>query len=164
MAQRSFDKVKSLRIATLILIDILLINLSVLSCLLLRFEFSFSSLSDSTFVDQYLIISIPYTLVTLVIFACLHLYRSLWEYASIDELRNIIIAVILSNIIGYAVEDTVTAFADQDSMPAWSAEALTSLRALGILTAPDGNANARDTMDRATTAAWLARSIQLMGG
>ena len=34
MAQRSFDKVKSLRIATLILIDILLINLSVLSCLL----------------------------------------------------------------------------------------------------------------------------------
>ena len=72
-------------------------------------------------------------------------------------------AVILSNIIGYAVEDTVTAFADQDSMPAWSAEALTSLRALGILTAPDGNANARDTMDRATTAAWLARSIQLMG-
>ena len=98
MAQRPFDKVKSLRIATLILIDILLINLSVLSCLLLRFEFSFSALSDSTFVDQYLIISIPYTLVTLVIFACLHLYRSLWEYASIDELRNIIVAVILSNI------------------------------------------------------------------
>ncbi len=73
-------------------------------------------------------------------------------------------SVILSNIIGYAVEDTVTAFADADAMPAWSGEALTSLRALGILTCPDGNAHAGQTMNRATTAAWLDKTIQLMGG
>lgn len=73
-------------------------------------------------------------------------------------------AVILSNIIGYAVEDTVTAFADEDTLPAWSGEALTSLRALGILVTPDGNAHAGKTMTRATTAAWLNKTIQLMGG
>lgn len=73
-------------------------------------------------------------------------------------------AVILSNIIGYAVEDTVTTFADADTVPTWSGEALTSLRALGILTTPDGNAHAGQSMTRATTASWLSKTIQLMGG
>ncbi len=73
-------------------------------------------------------------------------------------------AVILSNIIGYAVEDTVTAFADADTLPAWSGEALTSLRALGILLCPDGNAHPRAAMTRADTAAWLYRTIRLMAG
>ena len=73
-------------------------------------------------------------------------------------------AVILSNIIGYATEDTVTAFADADSLPAWSENALTSLRALGILLAPDGNAHAGTLMTRANTASWLHRAIRLMGG
>ncbi|MBQ9150683.1 MAG: S-layer homology domain-containing protein [Clostridia bacterium] len=73
-------------------------------------------------------------------------------------------AVILSNIIGYAVEDTVTAFADADTMPDWSGEALTSLRALGIFSTPDGNAHAGATMTRATTAVWLDKTVQLMGG
>ena len=73
-------------------------------------------------------------------------------------------AVILSNIIGYAVEDTVTAFSDADTLPAWSGEALTSLRALGILSCPDGNAHASATMTRADTAAWLYKTIRVMGG
>lgn len=73
-------------------------------------------------------------------------------------------AVILSNIIGYAVEDTVTAFADESAVPAWSGEALTSLRALGILVTPDGNARARDTMTRSETAAWLYRTVRVMAG
>ncbi len=73
-------------------------------------------------------------------------------------------AVILSNIIGYATEDTVTAFADADATPAWSMQALTSLRALGVLEPLDGNANASDTMTRADTAAWLSRTVRLMSG
>lgn len=73
-------------------------------------------------------------------------------------------AVVLSNIIGYAVEDTVTAFADEDTLPVWSGEALTSLRALGILQCPDGSAHAGETMTRGDTAEWLERTIRLMGG
>lgn len=71
-------------------------------------------------------------------------------------------AVILSNIIGYAVEDTVTAFADADTLPVWSGEAFTSLRALGILDVLDGNAHPGKTMTRACTAVWLCRAVQLM--
>lgn len=73
-------------------------------------------------------------------------------------------AVILSNIIGYAVEDTVTAFADESTLPAWSENALTSLRALGILICPDGNAHPTKTVTRADTAAWISRTLQLMEG
>ena len=81
-----------------------------------------------------------------------------------DPITRAEAAVILSNVIGYAVEDTVTAFADQAALPAWSGEALTSLRALGILQCPDGNAHAGETMTRRDTAVWLDRTIRLMGG
>lgn len=72
-------------------------------------------------------------------------------------------AVVLSNIIGYAVEDTVTAFADEQSMPVWSEQAFTSLRALGVLQCPDGNAHAEKIMTRGDTAEWLYRTVKLMG-
>ena len=81
-----------------------------------------------------------------------------------DPITRAEASVILSNIIGYAVEDTVTAFADELALPAWSLEALTSLRALGILLCPDDNAHAYKTMTRGDTAAWLCRTVQLMGG
>ncbi|MBR5123526.1 MAG: S-layer homology domain-containing protein [Clostridia bacterium] len=81
-----------------------------------------------------------------------------------DPITRAEASVILSNIIGYAVEDTVTAFADELALPAWSLEALTSLRALGILLCPDDNAHADKTMTRGDTAAWLCRTVQLMGG
>ena len=73
-------------------------------------------------------------------------------------------AVVLSNIIGYAVEDTVTAFADAQSLPAWSEAAFTSLRALGVLQCLDGNAHAEAIMTRGDTAEWLYRTVKLMGG
>jgi hypothetical protein len=73
-------------------------------------------------------------------------------------------AVVLSNIIGYAVENAVTAFADADALPAWSEEALTSLHALGILDIPDGHARPSEAMTRACTALWLWRTVRLMEG
>lgn len=71
-------------------------------------------------------------------------------------------AVILSNIIGYANQTTVSAFADSDDMPAWAVPALTSLRALGLLTSPDDTARAKDTMTRGESAIWFSRTLQLM--
>ena len=81
-----------------------------------------------------------------------------------DSITHAEAAVILSNIIGYAITDTVTAFADASSVPAWSEPALTSLSALGIMTSPDGKANASTTLTRATTAAWLSKTVQLING
>lgn len=97
MKQLIIDKVRSLRILSLLVVDIVLINFSVLASLLLRFEFSIAKLEESAFVETYLTIAFPYTIVTLIIFAFWRLYRSLWEYASVDELRNIALAVFFSN-------------------------------------------------------------------
>lgn len=73
-------------------------------------------------------------------------------------------AVILSNIIGYAHKTTVTAFADAEEMPAWSVQAMVSLKALGILSPTDGNADARSLITRADTAVWLDRTVRVMRG
>ena len=94
-----FDKIRAIRVGTLVLMDIILINVSVLLSLLLRHEFSIALLEESMFVEGYLRVAIPYTIVSLAAFAVLNLYRSLWEYASADELGNIILAVILSNVL-----------------------------------------------------------------
>ena len=94
-----FDKTRAIRVGTLVLMDIILINVSVLLSLLLRHEFSIALLEESMFVEGYLRVAIPYTIVSLAAFAVLNLYRSLWEYASADELGNIILAVILSNVL-----------------------------------------------------------------
>ena len=97
MKKLILDKVRSLRVLSLLVIDIVLINISILFSLFLRFEFSITRLEESAFVEQYMGIAIPYTIVTLLIFAFWRLYRSLWEFASIDELRNIALAVFFSN-------------------------------------------------------------------
>ncbi len=73
-------------------------------------------------------------------------------------------AVILSNIIGYAKQTTVTAFADADAMPAWSHKALNSLKSLGILMPTDGKADAKTVMSRGDTALWLDRTVRVMTG
>ena len=48
------DKVRSFRVSTLLVIDIVLINVSVLFSLFLRHEFSFTTLKESMFVENYL--------------------------------------------------------------------------------------------------------------
>ncbi len=72
-------------------------------------------------------------------------------------------SVLLSNVIGYASMTTVNAFADVDALPAWSVPAFTSLKALGILQAPDGAANPSAVLTRGDAAVWFARTVQLVG-
>jgi hypothetical protein len=84
-------------------------------------------------------------------------------FSPYGEITRAEAAVILSNIIGYATNTTVSAFADSDSLPTWAVPALTSLRALGLLTSPDDAARAGDTMTRGETAVWLSRTLRLLG-
>ena len=93
-----YDKVRSLRILSLVVVDAVFANAAVLLSLFIRFEFSLQNLVDAGFAENYLTIAPVYTLVTVGIFALLRLYRSLWAYASIDELRNICAAVMLSSM------------------------------------------------------------------
>ena len=96
------------RVMTLVLLDIIMVNIVVLGAMWVRLEFSFRLLEESGFVEGYLKVAPVYTVVCLVIFTFFRLYRSLWEYASIDELRYLILAAVaaaaggcvISNLMG----------------------------------------------------------------
>jgi FlaA1/EpsC-like NDP-sugar epimerase len=94
--KRTMDKVRTLRVLSLVVIDAILINLSVVLSLLLRFEFELNPLSVSGFVQNYFSIAIVYTVVSLLLFSLFRLYSSLWQFASIDELRNVCLAALTS--------------------------------------------------------------------
>lgn len=87
---RKIDRVLGLRIVTLMLLDLFAVNLSALGALLLRFELSIGALAESGFVQAYLKTAPLYSAAAIILFALCRLYRSLWQYASIDELRYII--------------------------------------------------------------------------
>ena len=98
-----FDKVLGIRIIVLVCIDILVINCAALGALLTRFEFNFATLQESQFVQAYLSVAPYYTVAAIVIFTLLRLYRSLWEFAGIDELLHIAGASALSAAAGFGL-------------------------------------------------------------
>lgn len=91
-----YDWVRCSRILGLVLVDAVLVNMAAIGALLTRFEFSITALMESGFVNAYLRIAPYYTLLAIIIFACMRLYRSLWEFASFDELQNIVFASFLA--------------------------------------------------------------------
>ena len=93
------DKVRAFRVLSLVVIDAVLVNVSVLLSLLLRFEFDINLLSSSGFVQSYFGIAILYTMISLFLFSIFRLYSSLWQYASVDELRNVCLGVFVSMVV-----------------------------------------------------------------
>ena len=98
--RKQIDKVLGIRVLALAFVDALIINAAALGALLTRFEFHISELAESGFVEAYLRLAPYYTAAAIIVFALLRLYRSLWEFASIDEMLNIAIASILANLAG----------------------------------------------------------------
>ncbi len=101
--KRTHDIALHKRVVSLILMDILAVNGAMLAALWIRFEFSTQRLLESGFLPVYRTIAPVYTLTAIVIFALLHLYRSLWEFASIDELRYIILASTAAAVDAYVL-------------------------------------------------------------
>ena len=100
---RKIDWVRLSRILALVILDVFLINTAALAALLTRFEFSIDTLLDSEFVDAYFQIAPYYTVVSILIFTVFRLYRSLWEFAGIDEIPNLAAASGLATIAGYVI-------------------------------------------------------------
>lgn len=91
-----------MRVILLLAGDIIAIMLSSFLALWLRFELVFADI-DRIFLEsiyQYAGINI---ICTIAIFYAFHLYTSLWKYASVNELVNITLAVVISGIVN-AVE------------------------------------------------------------
>ena len=83
---------KLLRIACLLLADIVIINLSAVAALLLRFELSPAQASEAGFMSSVISYMWLNTLVTVIIFWIFGLYNSLWEFAGVHELVRIALA------------------------------------------------------------------------
>lgn len=90
---------KVLRVSMLVLADIVAINLAAFFALYSRFEFSFSQLQQSGYLDQLSRFAVVGTLLTLLVFYFLRLYSSMWEYASTAELVRIGSASIISALL-----------------------------------------------------------------
>ena len=87
----------------LIILDIIFINVSSFLALWIRFNMYLEEIPQEYYTSVVDLI-LPNTIVTLIIFALCKLYTSLWRYASIKELINIVEACVISvlfNILGY---------------------------------------------------------------
>lgn len=96
--KRPFNAQKALRVACLVLADLILINLSAFLALYIRFEFDFRQLYVTTFLRDMLIYAGINSACTILIFHILKLYNSLWEFASVSELVRITLGCFFSAV------------------------------------------------------------------
>lgn len=86
---------KVLRVAILIVYDILAVGMAEFLALWTRFEFRISQIMPE-FMDNALKYVLINAVVTVVIFAFMKLYSSLWEYASVQEMMSVFAACLLA--------------------------------------------------------------------
>lgn len=84
----------------LLLLDIILVNLAAYLPLYFRYEFSISSIKVQ-FLENVTEYTTIQTIVMLGLFWMCHLYSSLWRYASVDELLNVLYACSLGVILHF---------------------------------------------------------------
>lgn len=86
------------RVVMLLLFDILAVYLSSILALAIRFEFDASKIETKCIdsIYHYLAVNI---LCTIVVFYLFRLYTSLWKYASVQELCNIVFAVVVTGVL-----------------------------------------------------------------
>ena len=94
---------KPIRVAFLVVLDILLINAASLFALLMLVDFSWTRMILRGYLDVFVNYSIISTVLTILIFIPFKLYNSLWQFASIDELMHIVLAGALVSLLKFLV-------------------------------------------------------------
>jgi len=91
-----------MRVLFLTVLDIVLVNISLLMAYLLRFDGSFANITPNFSVEIPELILMA-TAIKVVSFYLFKLYSSLWKYAGIYELSNVVLAALASNtfMLGY---------------------------------------------------------------
>lgn len=100
------DKSKLIRQITLIIADIVIINISGMFALITRFDFKCSSI-PLIYIERYLDYAVINTVITIVVFAVFKLYSSLWRYASEREGMNMCGAVAIAEILHTIISSAV---------------------------------------------------------
>ena len=98
----SDDAKRTLRVIFLALVDLVVIQFSAFMALLVRFDFSYTLLRESMFLDALLRYAPWFTVLTVLIFIPFKLYSSLWEFASVDELLHILLAAMAVAVLQFA--------------------------------------------------------------
>ncbi len=98
----SDDAKRTLRVIFLALVDLVVIQFSAFMALLARFDFSYTLLRESMFLDALLRYAPWFTMLTVLIFIPFKLYSSLWEFASVDELLHILLAAMAVAMLQFA--------------------------------------------------------------
>lgn len=82
----------------LIIYDMIAVNFSYFMALLVRFDFRYSSIPTDYFAAWRSFAPI-YTIIILVVFGCMHLYNSVWRFASSHELIKITVATVITGVL-----------------------------------------------------------------
>lgn len=86
---------KKIRTMSVVFLDIILINASILFAFFFRFGFEV----EMQYIEKYYMYFPQITILKLAVFAYFHLYKSLWKYASIDELLQLFNGVVVANAL-----------------------------------------------------------------
>ncbi len=90
---------KTVKIILLIITDAILLNLSLWLALLIKYD----AAVPQQYIGYMISNSVLITVLQLILFYIFELYRSLWEYASIEELMQIIIGTFAASVLGSAI-------------------------------------------------------------
>ena len=82
----------------LIIYDMIAVNFSYFMALLVRFDFRYSSIPTDYFAAWRSFAPI-YTIIILAVFVCMHLYNSVWRFASFHELIKITVATVITGVL-----------------------------------------------------------------
>ena len=94
---------RKIKATIFLLTDAVLINLSYVLSLIIRFDGSVKSSQFTFYLSRYIEQFIFITIIKLAIFAVFNMYKRIWKYASVEELVNIALSSLISNlaVFGY---------------------------------------------------------------
>ncbi|MFV0343472.1 MAG: polysaccharide biosynthesis protein [Anaerocolumna sp.] len=98
MKQLIKDKRLFIRRLFLIILDAMLINIASFLALTIRFDLRLGQV-PTNYAEAVLSYVIINTVTTIIIFALFRLYNSLWKYAGIDELANIVFSSTIAGVL-----------------------------------------------------------------
>ena len=94
---------KPLRIAFLIVLDLLLATCSSVLALLILENFNWDKMMEQSYMGHIIYYSVLSGIVTILVFVPFKLYNSLWEFASVDELMHIVVAGAIVSLLKFIV-------------------------------------------------------------
>ena len=92
------EKAYRIRVCILLIADIIVINICSLLALLVRFDFRFSAI-DEKYLNHATVYSPINTLTIVLILWLFRLYSSVWTYASVSELKKIVLATATNLVV-----------------------------------------------------------------